>query len=88
MLRWFFTALMVIPLTACARGNGQQIDPCERAVTRLVDECGFDAEVQGGELHCTGQSACIAVCLEQSPCEDISHNDGQYADCIASCGVS
>ena len=78
-------ALVTLTMTACARGNGEQVDPCERAVTRLVEECGFDAEVQGTELHCTGQSACIAVCLEQAPCEDIANSNGAFSDCLDDC---
>jgi hypothetical protein len=72
-------------LTACATGNGQQVDPCVRAIQRLVDDCGFDAQVDGTEIHCSGQSACVAVCLEVSPCEDISNSDGQFSDCVADC---
>lgn len=84
MLRWFLVMLVAMT-AACANGNGQQVDPCERALQRLVDECGFEAEVQGTELHCTGQSACVAVCLEASPCEDIAHNNGEFSDCLADC---
>ncbi|MBK8258318.1 MAG: hypothetical protein IPK82_37325 [Polyangiaceae bacterium] len=69
-------------LGACASGGRE--DPCERAIERLVAECGYDATVSG-DLNCTGQSACIAICLEQSPCEDIAANDGEFAACVAKC---
>lgn len=69
----------------CAKGNGEQVDPCVRAIERIVDECGFEANVSGTEIHCTGQSACLAICLEQSPCDDIANNSGQFSDCVADC---
>lgn len=78
-------ALAALMTAACASGNGPQVDPCVRALDRLVDECGFDANIQGTDIHCTGQSACVAVCLEQSPCEDIANNDGDFADCLDDC---
>ena len=78
-------ALFATMIAGCATGNGEQVDPCVRALTKLVDECGYDAEVQGTNLHCTGQSACVAVCLELSPCEDIANNDGAFSDCMDDC---
>ncbi|MEZ4297851.1 MAG: hypothetical protein R3B70_23040 [Polyangiaceae bacterium] len=77
-------AIVVLPV-GCARGNGEQIDPCERAIDRLVEECGYDVSVDGVELNCTGESACVAVCLEKSPCEDVAAGDGELADCTADC---
>lgn len=91
MLRRHFAAaaLLLAAATigsACAGGNGQQVDPCKRALERLVDDCGYQASgIEGLDTHCTGQSACIAGCLETSPCEDINHNNGEFADCTAGC---
>jgi hypothetical protein len=85
MLRWFLAVLAAATTAACATGNGQQVDPCVRAIERLVDECGFEAEIEGTDIHCSGQSACFAVCLERSPCDDIAAQDGQFADCVEDC---
>ena len=91
MLRRLFGALVIGSAVAamsgaCAGGNGAQVDPCKRALERLVDECGYEADgIEGLDTHCTGQSACIAGCLETSPCEDISKNNGEFSDCTAGC---
>jgi len=85
MLRLLFAVIVVLSV-GCASGNGEQIDPCERALQRLVDEC--DYTIEGAEdlkLNCTGASACVAVCLESSPCADIAANDGEFSDCAADC---
>ncbi len=91
MLRRVFGVLAFAVVAAsicasCAGGNGQQVDPCKRALERLVDECGYKADgLDTLDTHCTGQSACLAVCLETSPCEDIAKNNGEFADCTAGC---
>lgn len=90
MLRRSFAiaALVVIASigSACAGGNGEQVDPCKRALERLAEDCGYQVSgLDTVDTHCTGQSACVAACLETSPCDDINHNDGEFADCTAAC---
>jgi hypothetical protein len=86
MLRRIFFVVVAAVTAACANGNGEQVDPCERFIKRLADECGWQpVDLEAVELHCTGQAACVAVCYEQSPCEDISNNSGQFSDCMADC---
>jgi len=70
---------------ACA-GGSQGVDPCKRALQRLVDECGYTVSgLDALETHCTGQSACVASCLEESPCADIAKGNGEFSDCTAAC---
>lgn len=85
MLKRVF-ALGMVACIGCASGNGEQTDPCERALQRLVDDCGYEVEgIEELELHCTGESACVADCLESSPCSDIDNNKGEFADCTDHC---
>jgi len=70
----------------CAEGNSAQEDPCKRALQRLVDECNFTIDgIDSLETYCTGQSACVATCLQESPCADIRSTSGEFKDCINSC---
>jgi hypothetical protein len=85
MLRWIF-ALGLVFVCGCASGNG--VDPCERALQRLVDDCNDEINVDSLDLHCTGQAACVAGCLETSPCADIGTNSGEFYDCTAACTKS
>jgi hypothetical protein len=86
MLRSLFLVAGLVLGIGCATGNGPQVDPCKRAFERLDRECGFKVDgVDALELHCTGQSACVAACLEESPCSDIRHGGGEYADCMNEC---
>ncbi len=90
MSRWSRRALGVLAalgllLAACAQSNAPE-DPCERALQRLVNQCGFEIEgIEDLELSCEGASACVATCLQQSPCEDIAAGDGEFAECVAVC---
>ena len=90
MLRWSRRALGLSAALglfggACAQGNAPD-DPCERALQRLVNQCGFEIEnVEEIDLHCEGASACVAMCLEQSPCEDVKSQSGEFADCVNGC---
>lgn len=87
MLRRLLLVAGVILGIGCAMGNGSQVDPCKRAFDRLEDECGFTVTVEGPmmDFHCTGQSACLAACLEESPCSEIRHGSGEYAACVSDC---
>ncbi len=77
------TAAAIAP--ACA-GGSQAPDPCKRALQRLVDECGYTISgLDTVDTHCSGQSACVAACLEESPCADVMHGNGEFADCTAAC---
>ncbi len=63
------------------------MDPCERALVRLVNECEFQIEGVGElELNCDGAAECVARCLEQSQCEEIAAGTGEFATCYAACG--
>lgn len=85
MLRRVFAAVVVLA-AGCASGNGEQTDPCERALLRLVDECDYEIEgLEDLKLNCNGASACVAGCLENSPCADIAGNNREFSDCTAAC---
>jgi hypothetical protein len=78
-------AALAVFAAGCAQSNAPE-DPCERALQRLVNQCGFEIEnVDDLELHCDGASACVATCLEKSPCEDVKSQSGEFADCIDGC---
>jgi hypothetical protein len=70
----------------CAEGNGAQQDPCKLALQRLVDECNYTIDgLDMVETHCTGQSACVAICIEESPCEDVRSTSGEFYECVQAC---
>ena len=89
LLRFFATAALAVTTAAIASacaGGSQPPDPCERAFQRLVDECDYTISgLDTVDLHCSGQSVCIAACLENSPCADVIHANGEFADCTAAC---
>jgi hypothetical protein len=76
----------LVPLVSgCANGS-EHVDPCKRAFARLVEECDYEVEgTEGVDFNCTGSTACLAICLEESPCEDVRAQDGEFAACAAGC---
>ena len=85
MLRRFLLVVLFVGV-GCAGGNSDQIDPCKRALERLVDECDYMlGDVDQLNTSCSGQSACIAACLEDLPCDSVRTKNAEYNDCVNAC---
>jgi hypothetical protein len=87
---WKVTVISAIAviLAACTARTDPSSDPCARAYQRLQAECpNVSAHVDGSvdNLSCTGQAACAADCLYESPCVDIQKNNGAYKSCVDAC---
>jgi hypothetical protein len=79
------SGVLGLALLVAACGNGR-VDPCKRALQRLVDDCNYTiSNLDSVSTNCSGQSACVAGCLENSPCADIAANDGEFATCVNAC---
>jgi len=78
--------LLAITAIVASCANGNKSDPCKQALQRLVDDCGYSISgLDSLQTNCTGQAACVAKCLEESPCDDISQNSGEFATCVSAC---
>ncbi len=81
------TLLVIAALAGCATSEPASTDPCAVAIDRLTNECNFEVTgvEPGSELNCTGQSACVADCLFNSPCADIKNKSPAFVSCIKAC---
>jgi hypothetical protein len=70
-------------LAECGSGFA---DICSLLVTK-AEECDL-GEV--GQVECTPQLECVAVCILDAPCEELQNPQGDepWMQCVGNCGVS
>lgn len=80
-----FRSVVVIALASCMTMACGAND-CEEAVERLAECGGLDAKNVDVD-SCDGRSECIANCVQESTCADITSGDpnSPYNLCINAC---
>jgi hypothetical protein len=79
----------IVLLIACAFAGACGGNPCEDALDKLTGECGLGSGVTidfgKNAAECKDRNECVAKCVNDSSCDDITSLNSKYQTCVGEC---